>query len=498
MSEKEIPYDNKTEKECPICHQIYTQYPALSRRDNKTYICPDCGVQEALEDYMNAEKKNIQEATMIALSECEDNKSYVAHLNESVSWDYYDKFEDLISKYMPDQGEGETFASQIVTAVNKLVYKWYNDGDVFDNVNSGLEGWANDLSSYANWLYKYAPGDAPKILKNIYGMGEKADYETLLKELADTLLNENLLDSLEKQKQGTIYDCDGPFEFKEYSEDDDEDYYEEEDFEDDEELDESKKEEAKEIMKKELNKDELLGKLEDYVLNQYTEFNDKLYDDFGDIQINDKNNNKRSIYVYYNIDEDKISVTVGAAGARTLVDNLDEVAQFINAEIAKVNAQDEEIKNVTTESKGEEWDKEHDEYLKKMNKKYKTFCKNMEIKEDPDDAIFALDELEGQFGDEEGEYQELREFIYNELIESKEIKTEDIEDPFEQLKKAIETYENAYMEYLRIEPKYRDDWDKYFEKHFNQSITSTLQEPENLLKKVNKEFNPLLRESKED
>ena len=70
----------------------------------------------------------------------------------------------------------------------------------------------------------------------------------------------------------------------------------------------------------------------------------------------------------------------------------------------------------------ESLDKEHDEYLKKMDKKYKTFCKNLELDEkDPDDALSALDELEGQFGDEDGEYQELREFIHNELLESKKI-----------------------------------------------------------------------------
>ena len=36
---------------CPICGREYTDYPALSRRDNATEICPDCGVNEALEDF---------------------------------------------------------------------------------------------------------------------------------------------------------------------------------------------------------------------------------------------------------------------------------------------------------------------------------------------------------------------------------------------------------------------------------------------------------------
>ena len=70
-----------------------------------------------------------------------------------VDWSYYDKpeFKAINSEYLPARGEGETKATQIVTAVNKLVYKWYNDGDVFDNTGA-LSGWANDLSSYANWL----------------------------------------------------------------------------------------------------------------------------------------------------------------------------------------------------------------------------------------------------------------------------------------------------------------------------------------------------------
>ena len=33
---------------CPICGQEYTEYPALSREDNQTPICPDCGTRQAL------------------------------------------------------------------------------------------------------------------------------------------------------------------------------------------------------------------------------------------------------------------------------------------------------------------------------------------------------------------------------------------------------------------------------------------------------------------
>ena len=34
---------------CPRCGKEYTGRPALSRADDQTPICPDCGTREALE-----------------------------------------------------------------------------------------------------------------------------------------------------------------------------------------------------------------------------------------------------------------------------------------------------------------------------------------------------------------------------------------------------------------------------------------------------------------
>lgn len=142
-----------------------------------------------------------------------------------VSWSYFDKFGGVIEKYMPVCGEGETMAAQAVTAVNKLVYKWYNDGDVFDNTSAhGLQGWLNDLSSYANWLTKYT--DKADCLYAIFDIETQGEYEHLLKELADTVLDEEWLKTMEKEKQGSIYDCEGSFRFDENRFDGVEDEYE--------------------------------------------------------------------------------------------------------------------------------------------------------------------------------------------------------------------------------------------------------------------------------
>ena len=34
---------------CPRCGKAYHEPPALSRLDNETLICPDCGTREALD-----------------------------------------------------------------------------------------------------------------------------------------------------------------------------------------------------------------------------------------------------------------------------------------------------------------------------------------------------------------------------------------------------------------------------------------------------------------
>ena len=33
---------------CPLCGKTYIEPPALSRTDNETLICPDCGTRQAL------------------------------------------------------------------------------------------------------------------------------------------------------------------------------------------------------------------------------------------------------------------------------------------------------------------------------------------------------------------------------------------------------------------------------------------------------------------
>ena len=68
MINKEIELKINMEKEnkkCPRCGKKISKYPALSRRDNKTNVCSECGSGEALIDLaMNSSSfsKNLNNA----------------------------------------------------------------------------------------------------------------------------------------------------------------------------------------------------------------------------------------------------------------------------------------------------------------------------------------------------------------------------------------------------------------------------------------------------
>ncbi len=47
-------------KPCPTCGEEIVQYPALSRKDNLTYVCSPCGESEGMVDYFTFLAKGCQ------------------------------------------------------------------------------------------------------------------------------------------------------------------------------------------------------------------------------------------------------------------------------------------------------------------------------------------------------------------------------------------------------------------------------------------------------
>ena len=56
-----ITENSDNNKKCPKCNKELGEYPAISRKDNKTEICSNCGMLEALEDFNKACKDKMNE-----------------------------------------------------------------------------------------------------------------------------------------------------------------------------------------------------------------------------------------------------------------------------------------------------------------------------------------------------------------------------------------------------------------------------------------------------
>lgn len=52
-----------SERICPVCGRIYIEPPALSRKDNETEICSECGQKEALEMFARGWKSDCKRKT---------------------------------------------------------------------------------------------------------------------------------------------------------------------------------------------------------------------------------------------------------------------------------------------------------------------------------------------------------------------------------------------------------------------------------------------------
>ena len=124
----------------------------------------------------------------------------------------------LVNKYFHDKGDGNTMATQAITALWKLIYRWENDGDIYDN-HYALHAGLNDISGSANWLYKYITETRP-ILERIEYISSDSQYSTLLGMLAKCILDENFLTKLDKlPKSGNAYSESGPYSIEEEDED---------------------------------------------------------------------------------------------------------------------------------------------------------------------------------------------------------------------------------------------------------------------------------------
>lgn len=115
----------------------------------------------------------------------------------------FEKFNMVLDDYMPSRGEGNTMASQIATAVAKIVYRWFNDGDTVSS-KWMVEGSTDEggVSQYANWLFKNVKEAAflhNWIDKFNYKSVSRSEYEDFLYDMCVELLDPEILEKYDSE-----------------------------------------------------------------------------------------------------------------------------------------------------------------------------------------------------------------------------------------------------------------------------------------------------------
>ena len=153
---------------------------------------------------------------------------------EFVGKELEDRNDPLWKELVPGQGKAETVEGEMLRAINRMVYRFYNDGDkYFEGYGAETAGPAHAFLVDANHPLKSAMN---KILDEPTG---DASYERMLKDALDMILDhiESKQGKYTPNNVGDMFDYDSYFEDEEdddddytydYDDEEDDDYYNEE------------------------------------------------------------------------------------------------------------------------------------------------------------------------------------------------------------------------------------------------------------------------------
>jgi len=146
-------------------------------------------------------------------------------ITEFVGKELEDRNEPLYDKLVPGQGDAETIEGEMLRAINRIIYRFYNDGDkYFQGYGTETAGPAHSFLVNANHPLKSA------MVKLFDEPSGDNSYERMLKDVLDMILDyiESRQGKYSKNTLGGMFNYEPEFE-EEEEDDDDYDYYDDED-----------------------------------------------------------------------------------------------------------------------------------------------------------------------------------------------------------------------------------------------------------------------------
>lgn len=161
---------NSMEKElrtCPRCGKTYTDYPAISRKDNKTEICPECGQLEALEAYQKNQEVRIPIKTLNR-DRVEVETGYRPFTTFFEDFSIADRFgldaiQDTYNRAFKEWKSDYKYLTELVLILNWKIWEHYQSNDTLATLYNELwekaDSWARDNLQGEELSYFYKTTD---------------------------------------------------------------------------------------------------------------------------------------------------------------------------------------------------------------------------------------------------------------------------------------------------------------------------------------------------
>jgi hypothetical protein len=138
-------------------------------------------------------------------------------LKEFIGGDLEKRNESLYDKLVPGMGDAETVEGEMLRAINRIIYRYYNDGDKY------FEGYGTETAGPAHSFLVNANTEVQSAMEKIFSTG--TNYEETIEDALEHILShiEGKQGKYTKNTVGGIFDYEPEFEDEE--EDDDFDDY---------------------------------------------------------------------------------------------------------------------------------------------------------------------------------------------------------------------------------------------------------------------------------
>ena len=161
-----------------------------------------------------------------------DLRKYLAKgrlLKEFIGGELEDRNEPLYDELVPVSGDAETLEGEMLRAINKIIYRYYNDGDKY------YEGYGTETAGPAHSFLINANHPLKAMMNKLFReFVSDSEYKKMLNDILKAILDhiESKQGEYTKNTLGGIFDYEPEFEDDEEDyeydyDDEDDDYYQE-------------------------------------------------------------------------------------------------------------------------------------------------------------------------------------------------------------------------------------------------------------------------------